>query len=613
MRCLVLLVILSTSNPLPCPPSQRYDASFFPPRCIACPRIVPRPVPLNLINTTAVQARRSIQKFSPGLPQNNTCGCWRANQTLEVALNASWIVSGLTFNSNRGRWLKSISVQASDDNVTFLDWGAFDFSNFTHASMAIFSYPLRARFFRISVFKYENHHVHDTTGFPVAIGALVSTAQPFGCDCPMLSSGECCPFANMSVHNDTCKWCMDPSGIDTIMVNGCGQCKQGTFKYMNRCFRTRPSNVVNRLEVAQPYSNGVVWTASLELVLDQWTTAWVFLSPTTGFRHPCTAAHATPNCTMQPVTAISAGSSPFTNPNQYVQFDRGRLSLNMTREAVFSWTECSLYLCSGFLSTLFVTLFPDGSLRASMEEQPVHFKRRVPALRSLLAAQPPLLNLAYMEVHRLAEDTWGLRIAGIRPIWVQWGHDERRDIISFASPYYLIPPPNASFDLKASDGVVTLAASVRIVDHRQGLQMTHTGIYTRIAYGLGLNDQPSCGDTDHVVIIWAESPQPIRLKRLWSTSSSQRTIQYTTPKGFLTDPNRVLDLSIACSQPHAQLITWLSKAVSILADGPRLVDNFIKESCSIASIASRAYWLLPIRSFPARSASETIQVSAEFA
>ena len=170
-----------------CPPEKRFDVGRF--RCLDCPRVIPNQVPLARINTLT---KKRIQKFSPGLPQNETCGCWRAqeNQTINVALNSSsWVVSGLLFNASRGRWLRQFNIQASGDNTTFVDWGTYTATNFTDASIALFSFPIRAQFFNINVLRYANHYVNES-GFPISVQALVSHEQPFSCGCPLLSNGE---------------------------------------------------------------------------------------------------------------------------------------------------------------------------------------------------------------------------------------------------------------------------------------------------------------------------------------------------------------------------------------------------------------------------------------
>ena len=188
-----------------CPPSQRYDVHQFPPRCLDCPKITPNQMRLSSISTRIIQPRQHAVKFSPGLPHNQTCGCWRAgNQTaIDVRLNASWVVSGLTFHVDHNRWLRRFSVAASDDSATFLDWGTYTQSNFSSSSAVFFRYPIRASVFRISIIEYVNHMINASDGFPLRINALVSDSGPFSCECATLDSGECCPLPNMRLQRSS--------------------------------------------------------------------------------------------------------------------------------------------------------------------------------------------------------------------------------------------------------------------------------------------------------------------------------------------------------------------------------------------------------------------------
>ena len=188
MRLLLLAVIMTSATTTNCPlPTQRYDVAEFPPRCIDCPQIVSNQMPLARI-ATQLAVQRAAVKFSPGLPQNDTCGCWRAaNQTVvNVTLNASWIVSGLLWDNDRGRWLRQVSVRASEDGVVFVGLGNYTYANHTAAAVMLFAAPVRARVFEVSVLRYANHYVNTSTGFALAAPtALVSQTQPFTCACPL--------------------------------------------------------------------------------------------------------------------------------------------------------------------------------------------------------------------------------------------------------------------------------------------------------------------------------------------------------------------------------------------------------------------------------------------
>ncbi len=77
----------SSSSSSYCPATQRYDVNTFPPRCFDLPRVFPNRMQVARITTTLIStARRPAPKFSPGLPQNQTCGGWTApaNQTFDI-------------------------------------------------------------------------------------------------------------------------------------------------------------------------------------------------------------------------------------------------------------------------------------------------------------------------------------------------------------------------------------------------------------------------------------------------------------------------------------------------------------------------------------------------
>ena len=110
------------------------------------------------------------------------------NQTVVVLNNSLWVVSGFIFNKNRG-WSKELAIHASGDNVTSMDWGNFTAADFTDASFTLFSLPIRARLFRLTILRYANHYINLITGYPLSVQALVSQTQTFTCNCPVLSNG----------------------------------------------------------------------------------------------------------------------------------------------------------------------------------------------------------------------------------------------------------------------------------------------------------------------------------------------------------------------------------------------------------------------------------------
>ena len=566
MTAKVLLALITAAAA--CPPTQRYDVGRFPPRCIDCPRVIANQVPLVQV-AAQVRARKAL-KFSPGLPQNQTCGCWRANQTISVELNASWIVSGLVFNSNRGRWLREIAIEASDDNLTYIPWGSYVFRNFTDASMALFAQPIRARFFRVSVLRYANHYINTTTGFPLTAAALASQTQPFRCGCPQLASGECCPFANMTVRNDTCVWCMDPSDINTVVVDGCGQCKRGTFEYLGKCIRRRVPNAINTLTVYDPRSDGLTWSVAINVTNDS------------------------------PFKLFLARNSTATK--QYIQFDRGRY--NMSKAFIREWASCpNTSFCTGCLGAVFDT--PTAPMTIT---RPLHMDMSLPALVATVPGATPT-TLARLELHRFAA-FWAIRVVGVRlrgdMVHVAWNQQPPQPYNN--TEFIVIPPANGT-RLSVSDGLTRLVAyaPIKTVDHAPQVNIQLSGIIVEIVYGLGFASQPSPGDSEQIVLITAKSPQPIRLKRLMLTTDNGPAVMYTNAKGFIIDPTRVLDLSIACMGPVSAMYDWLARAMNILP-APALLAPYVTASCS----KPKAYWLVPSRSATPRAASVQMQVLAEF-
>ena len=570
MRWYVVLFAAAVGAEPACPPGQRYDVATFPPRCIACPDITTNRVPLAQI---AAQVRGRAAKFSPGLPQNDTCGCWRTNQTLDIELNASWVVSGLVLGAGRDRWLRDIAIEASDDNTTFLAWGRYAFRNFTQASAAIFAYPIRARYFRLTVMRYANHHVN-VSGFPLNVAALVSQAQPFGCRCPLLSSGACCPFANMTVRNDTCVWCMDPQLITTVVVDGCGRCRPGTFEDGDQCIMRRRPNPVNSFTVGAPRWDGLNWTARINATTDGQSQMQLFLGPHT------------------PIS-------------QYLQFDRGRL-LSLPKALIASQCQ-GAQPCTAAIVASFRGLGPPQIIA-----QPVVFDLSVPAWAFTVAAQGPA---TLVELHSMGA-WWALRLGTPlrgRLVYVAWNGGPEAAYNNTGALVAIDPPPAERRSLRVHDNVTRLAAFAPFTTVAHGPQTNAQlgGIMVKILYGLGLRDRPAPGDSEQIVTITAWSPQPIRLKRL-ATTLGGLSVLYTTSKGFIIDASRVVDLALACTQ-NTPLTPWLAQAIALLEPAP--LKAFADGACAqIASGAvSKMYWLKPTIGAVGRTEAFGMQVLAEFA
>jgi len=465
----------NTPGPPYCPSSQRYDVRSFPPRCIDCDRVVSNQMQVARV-TTVLLTRRAAQKFSPGLPQNQTCGCWRTpvNQSMsfDVMLNSSWIVTGLAFHSERRLWLREFEIHASEDNRTFLPWGVYTMANFTSASMALFAYPIRARLFRVTVRKYANHFINASAGFQLfPVQALVSRDQPFSCACPMLSTGECCPFTNMTVRNDTCVWCMDPTNIQARMANGCAKCKFGTFEFQGRCYQNRRSTQrqTNALSVGNQWSNGIEWQALINYTTDAQSMVLLFITnKTASQQHPCMRGGNMPSTGLSTACCLreyyyyhgSASSSgpasqytpilwnftppladdnahiagtetgngscqikaslnpPATAVKQFVQFDRGRqttLLLSFTEREIREWARCNGAVCSGTVGALFITTvapMPADAFMSHMILYPLHFDMQVPSLVCATARSLPTLARAELHHYRTT-DTFTVRMLGV--------------------------------------------------------------------------------------------------------------------------------------------------------------------------------------------------------
>ena len=522
----VLLIRISypfTPEPAPvpyCRPDQRYDVASFPPRCLFCPLVVPNQVALSLIPMQA-RVRRPMSKFSPGLPQNETCGCWRAptNLSIDMAVNSSsWIVSGMAFSStSKGQWLKDVGVQASGDNITFIDLGNYTAQNSTDAMMLFFSYPIRARYFRISIYRYANHYA--TPGFTFAAKAFVATTQPFTCKCPLLSTGECCPYANMTVRNDSCEWCIDPTQISTVVIDGCGRCRAGTFEYMGRCYYSTQRSAINNLRITAPQSNGVSWTVDVNVSTDARSLAALYL---TSSNAPCASAELLcPGYVpiLMPWSLVDGKVIPLNAPvvsDQYIQFDRGRYTLNMTQPTIRSWASCMDSVCTGYIGALFVTAVQGASTVQDLKRKLV-FETGITSF-IMSGSGSPSTALAHMDMHYFAStDTWAVRVTmPWEGVYLQWDQDRTEYIQGPGNNFFTLqrPPPTNWTSLRASDPLnittLKLLQPVSTVIHGATDQIRYDGILVKIQYGLGLHDAPSPGDSEQIMLITAVSPLPRR-------------------------------------------------------------------------------------------------------
>lgn len=660
VRSLFLLYPFSPSLQYPspwCPPSQRYDVHQFPPRCLDCPKITVNPMSVSSISTV-IRPRQHVNKFSPGLPQNQTCGCWRAgNQSvIDVSLNASWIVSGLAFHTaNRNRWLRRFSVAASSDNQFFLDWGTYVQGNFSVSSAVFFRYPIRATFFRLTILEYVNHMVNASDGFPLRISALVSNSEPFGCKCAALSTGECCPLPNMEVKNNTCVTCMDPSDLHTVVIDGCGRCKPGTQQLgsSSRCIPVIPSNE------GKPRNTMNVTAGSTETTSD--SNEWVFQVDVEHGKEvllvlfltgddkplPCTMPSSTSACfaaLLQEVTPVlwdlnmhSLDSMVVrdvrqTNP-QYLQFDRGRteshssFSLWMNESTLRTWARCNeTFWCSGFLGALFITPVGDSHrFLVDIVQQPLLFKSGNLNAKSLVCGfSPSLERISSVEIHHYVDtNQYRLRAYPINgsPLsnssTLQW--DDSNERIAIGSNGELERPPPikwSSMRIFAGGRQFLVSQPVPVVKKNvlASLRFARESSWISIAYGLALKPSPEPGDSEQLVTISAVSKHPMRLVRLASKATGLTKL-YTTPKGFISDSRRAMDLVVACNgmMSTGAMTTWLENAIGLLDAN---FTAFAKSSCErvLSGEVSKLYWLIPMRPIgTGRRERVDISVDVEFA
>ena len=625
---LLFHVDLAASSPW-CPPSQRYDVHKFPPRCLDCPSIIPNPMKLSSIGT---RQNQRVVKFSPGLPHNQTCGCWRGgNQSaIELSLNDSWIVSGLTFKADRNRWLKHFSVAASNDNNTFLDWGNYSQSNSSSSAVVLFRYPIRAAFFRLTVHAYVNHMVNETTGFPVQINALVSDSEPFGCGCASLSTGECCPMVNMEVKDDVCVVCMDPSDINTVMVDGCGRCKKGTIQLESsqRCVIVVPLQTAAEtlLQVSSAVSNGDEWVVHIDADAGN-SSLVLFLTNSSDL--PCPPPSTTSACfanLMRPVLwdlnlTDSSGLQPVVRITreldpQYLQFDRGRLALTMKEDAIRPWASCNPSQCTGNLVALFITPF-EGIPRFLVKaiRQPLVFELTKPIAKSLVCGFSRGFAPITVEIHHLLDTDQFLLWASTGPLLnasVQWDNNTERVPVELG--VFSSPPPVAWSSMRIFAGDKQYSSvSAPIIKKHSTLSIGAVKVWVKVNYGLELKTNPEPGDSEQLTTISAFSTQPIRLARLSSKAGGVTTV-YTTSKGFIADPTHALDLVVACSgmMDTNAMVAWLGSALGLM---DHQVGSFVDRSCARVrgGGVSKLYWLVPYRPIgTGRAARVDVEVSADF-
>ena len=306
---------------------------------------------------------------------------------------------------------------------------------------------------------------------------------------------------------------------------------------------------------------------------------------------------------------------------QYLQFDRGRYTLNMTQQTIRTWAACSSTMCTGSISALFVTPL-SGSFSAQHVFQPLKFNFGLPGFMSTVGGTQDT-SLARMELHCFFGSTWALRIIGLQmrgdQIFVQWDTLQSESHTNQGEFTQINAPPAQWAILRVTDGlngtVLVTQQPVKVVNHYSVTTTQYNGIDVLMTYGLNFNPTPTPGDSEQIIFITAKSPQPIRLKRLSVTTPiNGLSVTYTNSKGFIVDPTRVLDLTIACTQMTLQALeTWIQQAILILPQNMQVVEDFIKLSCFTSKSTAKAYWMVPSRPLTPRNQALQMQVIAEFA
>jgi len=607
-----------------CLPSQRYDVHFFPPRCLYCPRIIKNPVRLSLVSTIFGADNASTVVFNRGTPQNKTCGCWgtRGQTVINVGLNASWVVSGLSFRANKNQWMRRLSVSASSDNVNFLDWGTYTNGNFSDSKIVLFRYPVRATFFRVRVHEYVNHWVNVTSGFPVHISALVSDSEPFSCACASLMTGECCPFSNMEVVNNTCVTCMDPTDIHTVVVEGCGRCKAGTVPLgtTGRCTPLIQLNdVENRFQIEPSFLNRNQWIVHMDVVSRNSALLVFFLTSSDNL--PCSPPVSASQCLssfsdeFKPIlwdidlnyTKSGLNSVVRTSRGvnlRYLQFDRGRFALVLNKDAIRSWATCDLNYCAGNVGVLFINSIETFSslLMVDVIKYPLIFQLEPPMTNSMVFhfyRNPALISI---EIHKIVDKNqfvlWSRpRLNNVTT--VQWGDDNVFQVKTDTDGTITVPPPPSEWEsmkIFTERGHYVIVPPIPVVVKHSplNLQFARRSFQVNIAYGLELKSKPEVGDSEQLLTISVVSKEPLRLVRLVSEIGGLVTV-YTSSKGFITDPRRVLDLVVACNGMMSinSMVTWLESILGLMDTG---IETFANTSCGWVHRreVTKLYWLVPM-------------------
>ena len=582
VRVIVFSLLLLQCDPCTtlsyCPAGRRYDVRSFPPRCVNCTRIVSNDMHLSPISTQLGMVRDAV-KFSPGLPQNRTCGCWRTgNRTVDVYLNASRIVAGFFFGaSSQGQWIKEFSVQASDDNVTFLPWGTYIQQNHTSAQTVLFGLPIFASSFKLIITRYVNHYLNGTS-FSIAVSALVSDTQPFSCGCPVLQSGECCPYMNMTVKDDKCEWCKDPSHMNVVVVNECGVCKNGTVSRDRRCVPVPPVAAFPRLRLDIgniSISASRTWTMN---VIASGHAHAVFLRSVPMSDHPCRTLPTTACLSLVLPTdyLVLYANSSIVHAFLWRVTD-GAFVLQMTTSQIESWTVCTGNSgCTGVVGVVYAV----GKGFVQVIEQQLQF--------NLWIVPPPfalMTNSASVAVPLAAEVHVYQHAAFLRMDSATWilndvvmfqcaNHQEWFHVNVFSDPMWMLQLPEAAlldpfctrFRVRGQVSaqrhvVVAVDRPEAFVYHGKGVQREYAPIQAELGFGLTQGRSPMPGDSERLVTIRATSPLPIRFTEMSVARADGESALLTT------FPDYVLNVSHVCAAREFSYVkTWLLRNLDLILD-----------------------------------------------
>jgi hypothetical protein len=443
---------------------------------------------------------------------------------------------------------------------------------------------------------------------------------------------------------------MDPKDIHTTVIDGCGRCKAGTMPLGGSSTRCVPivqygsvSTAENKFNIVVVAVGGAVntsdsggtWVVHMDVESRRSTTMMVFFL-TTSDELPCLTPVSTSTCLdsfsrdFKPILwdidlNETSGLLPVARSSrgvnlQYLQFDRGRTALVLNRDTIRSWAICSsVSLCEGKLGVLFIDVIESSPslFFADVIRYPLIFELDLPP-------PPPIMNsmvfhfsryaaLTSVEIHNIVDKNQYV-------IWVpttttttqannnnnntlvtavKWDDDPYQEAVEVDGIMTFPPPPIAWLTMRIIAGgqqyTVVPPVPVVVKGSSLGLQGVKKSIQVKIAYGLELKSTPKAGDTEQLITISAVSNEPVRLMRLSSNVDGLLAV-YTSPKGFITDTRRALDLVVACNgmMSVTAMVTWLESIIGLMDTD---MASFTTRSCDWVrnGNVSKLYWLVPVK------------------